>query len=144
MESSTCRDDAETRFNVLYGDLKDFHKGAFSGGFQATGFALIILGWLISSKTAQAFFAETPSRGYAAILAVILGSLIYVAATCRLYKMSTVTANLLDTLAFMPSAYYSERRISKFALFILCSANILMAVITSYIIFQLTQNKCMQ
>jgi hypothetical protein len=60
MAASTRRDRAKAEFDVLYGDLKDFHKGAFSGGFQATGFGLIVLGWLISSETAQAFFAGKP------------------------------------------------------------------------------------
>ena len=129
--------DAKTQFEVLYGDLRDFHKGAFDGAFKAIGFALIVLGWLISSKEAQDFFKGEPEHGCAAILAVGLSSLIYVAATYRLYQMSSATAKLLDKLCFMPAENYSERRISKLALLILCSANILLAAVTSFVIYEL-------
>jgi hypothetical protein len=104
--------DPKAAFAHLHQSLVEYQLRFIDLSIKGTGLALLILGWVLTSKDARAFIASSlVARG-----AAVAGVLVMVAATILLsVRMRQVMKHLscqLDALNYFPRQYYEYRVLS--------------------------------
>jgi hypothetical protein len=97
---------AKEQFDLLYERLKFYHDSAIDAVFKVTASLLLVIGWLTTSETARRIFAADRLMCWCAIVALLLFDVQFVAAAFRSAGRSQNIARQLDSLAYMPQAYY--------------------------------------
>ena len=122
----------KAHFDVLFGSLKGYQDGLFDGAFRASGFLVLVIGWLLTSKEARAYLAENrlPRRLCAAVLAA--GSIVYAAVSWRVYALSQAAFRGLVELNYLPAAAYAEHRIHGATLTLLITQNVALTLVACY------------
>jgi len=95
-------------FEHLYRALVEFHALFIDGSLKATGFFIIALGWLLTSKDAHAFFVANPRMRRVAALGVLLPALAFVVLCSRLMVVMRLLDRELRALNYFPRTYYEH------------------------------------
>ena len=109
---TTVGDDPKAAFAHLHQSLVEYQLRFIDLSIKGTGLALLILGWILTSKDARAFIAASAvARG-----AAVTGVLVMVAASILLsVRMRQVMKHLfrqLEALNYFPRSYYEYRVLS--------------------------------
>jgi hypothetical protein len=95
-------------FELLYRALVEFHERCIDGSLKATGFFIIALGWLLTSKEAHTFFVANPRMRRVAALGTLLPALAFVVLCSRMMVVMRVLDGKLSALNYFPHAYYGH------------------------------------
>ena len=99
---------AKEQFDLLYERLKFYHDSAIDAVFKVTASLLLVMGWVTTSETARRIFAADQPIRWCAIVAILLFDAQFVVAAFRSTGRSQNIARQLDSLAYMPQAYYRD------------------------------------
>jgi len=122
----------KTHFDVLFGSLKDHQTGLFDGAFTFTGFLVLVIGWLLTSKDARAFLASNGPVRRLCAAALGIGAVVYAVVSWRVYEASQVAYNSLVALDYIPTSAYADHRIQVSALVLLIAQNGLVTLVACY------------
>jgi hypothetical protein len=95
-------------FGYLHKSLVEFYERYIDGCLKATGFFVIVLGWLVTSKDAHAFLVANPEVRKAAALATLLPAVAFAVLCARLMVVMRHLGRELRALDYFPPAYYEH------------------------------------
>ncbi len=95
-------------FEYLYKSLVEFYERFIDGSLKATGFFIIALGWLLTSKEAHAFFVENPEVRRVAAMGTLFPALAFVVLCSRLMVVMRHLGRELRAVDYFPRAYYEH------------------------------------
>ena len=97
------------KFDVLFTKLKSYHDSALDSTFKVVGLLLLMIGWAVTSDSARNVLKNDSFVRRGAIVAILLGAIVYVVTALHVYYMSKKKIlNSLDHLGYMPKEYYSD------------------------------------
>ena len=102
------------RHEYLSRMLKDYHDGLIDFAFKHGVLLTAILGWVVSSQTAQDFFRSAQEIRYVSIGTMLLYAAAHVLWVRRWYLKSNRVFSELAKLNYMPVAYYETQRVTIF------------------------------
>lgn len=126
-------DRIKAHFDVLLDSLKDYQAGLFDGAFKFTGFLVLVIGWLLTSKEARAYLASNALARRLCATALGVGSLIYATISWRVFLLSQVAFNDLVALDYLPLSAYADHRIQGMTIAILVAQNALLTLVGCYL-----------
>lgn len=103
---------------LLISLLQKYYSGLIDFAFKNGAILTLILGWLIASDTAQAFFSSTMtiqliSIGMMSLYAIAHGLWVY-----KWYQKSNIAFSQLQELSYMDSRYYNSQRVQPYQAFL--------------------------
>ena len=122
----------KTHFDVLFGSLKDYQTGLFDGAFKFTGFLILVIGWLLTSKETRVLMAHNAAIRRLCAAAIGIGSIVYAVVSWRVFEASQVAFGRLVALDYIPVAAYADHRIEASALVLLIVQNALLSLVACY------------
>ena len=135
---------SEEIFQVLYNSLLKFHTGFVASAFQVTGFLLLIMGWILTSDTAQNTLENSVYLRSLAVTGLAMASVLYGVISFRVRWLSDQVYGELEQLAYMPSKCYSDRKIMPVTLFLFVSSNVLLTIVACLLIWLLPETLAQQ
>lgn len=125
---------AKETFDLLVDDLRGHRPALFDNVAKVTGFLLISIGWLATSKDARAFFGVNPFIKYCFVAAfLLLGSM--ASASCIMaYRHSLRMLDLMRGIEFMDSKYYEILSINKYTNIICVTGIVILAILAAVFI----------
>ncbi len=130
MNSSHPEPSPKERFEFLYSSLCKHYSQILDIALKVTGFLLLVMGWLVTSQTAQESLNIFPSLRGVGIAAVLFTGLSFSLISVRLYKKSQKIAAQLQDLDYFPRDYYSDQVIERRNLTLFLLSDIVMTVVT--------------
>jgi hypothetical protein len=127
-------DAAAAHFAFLGTSLRAYHDGFIDGSFQATGFVLLVLGWLLTSKEARAYLGRSVRARRLAATGLGLGAVLYASITRRAFALSESVFEQLVALNYVPVSAYADQRISGAAVLVFVAQNVVLTTMTCYLI----------
>jgi hypothetical protein len=124
-------------FALLYDSLKGYQSGFVDGGLKVTGFLLIVLGWLLTSKEARDYLARDMIGRTIAVISLITASLMYASITYRVYLRSNTVFAQLARLNYLPVETYQDHVIQPFAVVIFILSNFGLSCVLAFFIMRL-------
>lgn len=125
-------DRVKAHFDVLFESLKDYHQGFLDSAFKATGFLILVLGWLLTSKEARAYLAGSARARRLGAIALGLGFAVYAVVTWRVFLLSRAVFHDLVGLDYLPQSAYAGYRIQDVTLLIFVVQNALLTFVACY------------
>jgi hypothetical protein len=125
-------DRLKTHFDVLFGTLRDYQVGFFSGAFTATGFLILVIGWLLTSKEARVYLGRSGRARLVGTAVLGLGFVVYAVVSWRVFALSQSVFDGLVGLNYLPLTAYADRRIETTTLFIFVAQNALLTLVACY------------
>jgi hypothetical protein len=111
--TSVSQATVQEKFEMLYGMLKETQQWLFDFEFKQATFLFIVLGWIVSSDAAQAFFAAHPSMKVGMVM-LLAGVTSFHAWWVYLhYLRSTWVHRRLLDLHYVPTDYYEPQLIQR-------------------------------
>jgi len=104
---------AKEKHDFLVGVLKETRAGVVDFMFKQAAILTLVLGWVISSQTAQAFFAAQPEARYAAAAGVIFLCPFLTRWVLNYRRRSLRACEFLVELRYMPREFYSDIVVTK-------------------------------
>ena len=98
-------------FDLLHMSLLKYHEGFVEGGYKVLGFLLLVLAWLLTSRSTQTLFSESVEARAIASVALLIGVVLYAEVATRMKAVSHELFAKLQELSYMGSDCYSDRRI---------------------------------
>jgi hypothetical protein len=120
-------------FGVLTTSLRAYHDGIIDGSFQATGFVLLVLGWLLTSKEARAYLGSSAQARRLAALALAFGTIVYASITWRAFVLSESVFAQLNALNYVPARAYLDQRLSLLSIIVFIAQNTALTSLTCYL-----------
>lgn len=113
-ETETASDaSTQEKFAMLYGMLKETQEWLFDFEFKQGTFLLIILGWIVSSVDAQAFF-EAHLLMQIGMTVLMIGLTTFHAVWVTMhYKRSVAVHGRLVELDYVPADYYRPQLVPQ-------------------------------
>jgi len=118
------------RFSILYSSLLKFHEGFVGNAFKVAGFQLLVIGWLLTSVTAQKTLSGSVLFRALAVAGLILASFLYGVISCRVWRLSNQIFEEMRKLQYMPESHYSDRLIRRITLSLFVSSNWLLTLVS--------------
>ena len=121
-ESKRSKATDEKKFDHLYDNLLKYHTVFIETSFKLAGLFLLVIGWLLTSKSAQASFQGSKWLSFMAIVGLIISGFV---SNIGGHRVQTFSRNMFDELKklnYMPEGYYSDRLIKKRTMFLYTSA----------------------
>lgn len=123
---------AKAHFDVLFASLKGYQEGLFDGAFKSSGFLILVIGWLLTSKDARGYLADNAGARRLCAGALALGAVIYAAVSWRVYSLSQVAFNGLVSLNYLPVSAFREHRVQGSTLLLLIAQNALLTLVACH------------
>ena len=101
--------DSKELFRHLHKELVDYQIRFVDLSFKSAGLIILVLGWLLTSATAQNVLAANTIGRAAVVVGVIIMNIAYVAVAVRMMHVMQQLAKQVDALEYMPRSYYSFR-----------------------------------
>jgi hypothetical protein len=114
---------AKETFDALIDNLRGHRPMLFDNVAKVTGFLLLAIGWLATSKDARAFFGTNPLIKYSFACAFLLLGSMTIASCIMAHRFSLRMLDLMRELNVMDSKYYEIFAIDKYIATI-CSTDI--------------------
>jgi hypothetical protein len=73
---------------------------------------ILVLGWLLTSSTAQTVIARNAIGRSAVIVGIAIMDIAYVAMAVRMYRVMQRLARQMDALDYLPKTYYRFRALT--------------------------------
>ena len=131
----------KTHFEVLFGSLKDYQSGLLAGSFTTSGFLILVIGWLLTSKEARSFLGNNASARRLGALALGVGFLVYAAVSWRVFQLSQVAFNDLVVLNYVPQSAYVNHRIAVSTLLLFMAQNALITLVACSLMLNTVHRK---
>ena len=96
-------------FDHLHQTLVDYQARFVDMGLKGAGIELLFLGWLLTSREARAFIAESLIARFAAVAGITLMTAAGVLLIGRLVRSLRHVQRELDALDYLPRSYYAFR-----------------------------------
>ncbi|HEV8582500.1 MAG TPA: hypothetical protein VGX68_25825 [Thermoanaerobaculia bacterium] len=129
--------DDKSRFEILFGALRDHQQGLLENTAKTAGFLLLSIGWLATSQTArETLNADGLLRG-AAIGGVLVATALYIAAAFHVYRAAQRIRARLIELAYLPLEDIETRGISALLLAVLTLGNLTISLLLVVLIWRL-------
>lgn len=129
--------DDKSRFEILFGALRDHQQGLLENTAKTAGFLLLSIGWLTTSQTArETLNADGLLRG-AAIGGVLIATGLYIAAAFHVYRAAQRIRARLIELAYLPLEDIEIRGISALLLAVLTLGNLTISLLLVVLIWRL-------
>ena len=125
-------DRLKAHFDVLFGSLKGYQEGLLDGAFKASGFLILVVGWLLTSKEARTYFALNTRARRLGAAALGAGALMYAAVSWRVFLLSQSAFTDLVALAYVPVSAYAPHRIQGTTLLLVVTQNVLLTLLACY------------
>lgn len=127
-------DRIKAHFDVLYQSLKDYQSGFFDGAFTTSGFLVLVIGWVLTSKEARAYLGANVRARRLCALALLTGLAIYAGVSWRVFVLSQITYAGLVTLDYLPVVTYAAHRIDGLTVAVLLAQNALLTTVSCYLV----------
>jgi hypothetical protein len=101
--------DPKTRFDYLHKELLEYQLRFVELSFKSGGVIILVLGWLLTSSTAQSVIARNAIARSAVIIGIVIMVLAYVGMAVRMYRVMQRLAQQMDALEYLPQSYYRFR-----------------------------------
>jgi hypothetical protein len=102
----------QEKFSILYSSYARAYERFLENGFKTLATVLVVLGWLLSSQPARAFFAVNDAARLTAVGLIAIGAVFLCMTFGRLSSLSRALRVRLDRLAFMECEFYDQHRVS--------------------------------
>jgi hypothetical protein len=99
----------EKRFDNLHASLVEYYERFISVGLSSVGFNLLVIGWVVSSASAQKFFRTHPPAVVLGVIVLSGAALGYVLLSLRICALLDKLKTQLKELNYMPKQYYEFR-----------------------------------
>ena len=96
-------------FDHLYQSLREYQQLFFESSLKATGFFLLIMGWIITSDKAWELMKSHKSMAEIGGWGLVVCGISYIALCIRLMRMMKRLGQELDAIDFLPRSYYEHR-----------------------------------
>ena len=127
-------------FGLLYDSLKGYQSGFVDGGLKVTGFLLIVLGWLLTSKEARDYLARDVIGRTIAATSLIAASVMYASIAYRVYLRSQNVFAQLRRLNYLPVETYQDHVIQPFAVVMFILSNFGLSCVITFFILRLRRS----
>jgi hypothetical protein len=107
------------------------------GAFKVTGFMVLVMGWLLTSKEARQVLASDPLVRKTAIAGLAAASLVYAYISVGVSGLSQRVFFELEKLKYVPSATYENHLIGTRTLIPWIVANVLLTGFAGFFIWRL-------
>ena len=134
-QASPVDDRRKEAFANLHGSLVEYQQRFFSIGLSGTGFALVVIGWLVTSAQARAVLTTSGAVRIAGAIIMGFAGLAYVALSLRMLHVMRMLRTNMDQLAYFPSEYYAFRILQPWAAVAFMSLNAAASVIAVILMF---------
>src|SRR4051794_2481477 len=104
---------AKETFDVLFDDLRGHRPALFDNVAKVTGFLLLAIGWLATSKDARAFFGTNLFIKYCFSASFLLLGSMAIASCVIAYRHSLRMLDLMRGIECMDRKYYEFFAIDK-------------------------------
>ncbi len=125
------------KFLILYGSYSRAYERFLENGFKALATFLVVLGWLLSSDTAQKFLAANAAMRWGAIALIVLAALFVVSTFRHVSRLSMSLRSKLDELAFLEPSFYEQYRITRLIYWSVVGQNLLLCLFAVCVLLSL-------
>ena len=102
-------------FDHLHQSLAEYQRLFFDGSLKATGFFLLVMGWILTSDKAGTFMTTHQSVATVGGWSLIICAIAYVMLSVRLLSIMRGLGRELDAIDFLPRSYYEHRLVHPVA-----------------------------
>lgn len=99
-------------FDHLHQSLVQYQQLFFDGSLKATGFFLLIMGWILTSDKARDFMKNDPFIATVGGWGLIVCAIAYIVLSIRLMSVMRGLGRELGAIDFMPRSYYAHRLVN--------------------------------
>jgi hypothetical protein len=125
------------QFGVLYDSLSGYHQGFIDSAFRVTGFLLLVLGWLLTSKEAREYLGRDETARRLVSAGLTMAAAIYAFISYRVYLLSQQVFARLHLLAYVPGSTYEDHLLHPVTLVAFISANLLLTACAVFFVMRL-------
>ena len=97
----------QEKFKLLYDSLLDLYNNFLTSAFSVSGFLLLVIGWLITSETAQCTLKEHSGLKYIGIIALLFAVVLYI---FSLTESGTIRGRLSWSLRNLIICHYTSMK----------------------------------
>lgn len=101
--------DPKVAFDNLHNSLVECQRLFFDGSMKATGFFLLIMGWLLTSDKARDFIQGNSDMAGIFGWSLVAAAIAYVGLCMRLLWIVKGLGRELAAIDFLPRSYYAHR-----------------------------------
>jgi len=96
------------RFDILYHSLERSYERFITSSVTVAGLVLVLIGWLLTSETAQKFFLC--STGATIVTVLLIGGLIYIytSSILNVFNVNHSLHKMIKTLCYIEEEYYEH------------------------------------
>ncbi len=96
-------------FDHLHQSLVEYQRLFFDGSLKATGFFLVVMGWILTDVEARKFIQSDRLLPIFGGWSLVICAIAYVMLSVRLLMMMRRLSRELDAIDFLPRSYYQHR-----------------------------------
>jgi hypothetical protein len=122
---------AQEKFAMLYGMLKETQEWLFDFEFKQATFLFIVLGWIVSSDAAQAFFGAHPFLKLGMILLLAGVTSFHAWWVYMHHRRSRWVHQRLLALGYVPADYYEPQQLQRSLVLSFGLSHLLITLITA-------------
>lgn len=99
-------------FDYLHKELVEYQLRFVDLSLKGAGMVILVLGWLLTSSTAQHVIARNAIGRSAVIVGITIMDIAYVAMAVRMYRVMQRLAQQMDALDYLPKTFYRFRALT--------------------------------